>query len=71
MMEMENINKFLEKPSMEKLEKFRKSELIAIGEELELELGRSITKNILIRTIAEQLVDEDIFEAEVLDDLPI
>ena len=28
-------------------------------------------KNILIRTIAEHMVDEDIFEAEVLEYLPI
>ena len=32
MMEMEEINKFLEEPSTEKLEKFRQSELIEIGE---------------------------------------
>ena len=28
-------------------------------------------KNILIRTIAEHMVDEDIFDAEILEDLPI
>ena len=71
MMEMEDINKFLEEPSMEKLEKFRKHELIERGEKLELEVWRSMRKNILIRTIAEHMVDEDIFEAEILEDLPI
>ena len=28
-------------------------------------------KNILIRTLAEHMVDEDIFEVEILEDLPI
>ncbi len=36
MMEIKEINKFLEERSMEKLEKFRKSELIDIGKKLEL-----------------------------------
>ena len=71
MIEMGDINKFLEEPSTEKLEKFRKSELIEIGEKLELEVRRSMRKNRLIRTIAEHMVDEDIFEAEILEDLPI
>ena len=53
---------------MEKLEKFRKSDLIEIGEKLE---RRSMRQNKLIRTIAEHMADEDIFEAEVLEDLPI
>ena len=53
------------------MEKFRKSELIEIGEKLELEVRRSMRKNILIRTIAEHMVDEVIFEAEILEDLPI
>ena len=70
-MEMEEINKFLEEPSVEKLEKFRKSELIEIGEKLELEVQRSMRKNRVIGTIAEHMVDEDIFEAEILEDLPI
>ena len=43
-MEIENINKFSEEPSMEKLEKFRKSELIKIGEKLEMEVQRSMRK---------------------------
>ena len=64
-MEMEDIIKFLEEPSMEKLGKFWKNELIEIGEKLELEIRRSI------RTIAEHMVDEDIFEAEVLEDLRV
>ena len=71
MMEMENINKFLEEPSIEKLEKFRKNELIEIGEKLELEVRRSMRKNRLISIIAEHMVDEDIFEGEILEDLPI
>ena len=65
------MNTFLEEPSMEKLEKFRKSELVKIGEKLELEVRRSVRKNIRIRIIAEHMVDEDIFEVEVLEDLPI
>ena len=68
MMGMVDINKFLEEPS---IEKFRKSELIEIEEELELEVQRSMRKKKLIRTIAEHMVDEDIFEAEVLEDLPV
>ena len=53
---MKDINKFLEEPSMEKLEKFSKSELIVIGEKLELEVRRSMRKNIVIRIIAEHMV---------------
>ena len=68
---MENINKFLEELSMQKLEKFRKSELIEIGEKLELEVLRSMRKNSVIRTIAEHMVDEDILEVDILEDLPI
>ena len=68
-MDMEEINKFLEEASREKLEKFRKSELREIGEKLELDVRKSIRKNKLIRTIAEHMVDENIFEAEILEDL--
>ena len=39
MMEIENVNKFLEEPFMEKLEKFRKSELIEIGQKLGMEVN--------------------------------
>ena len=67
---MEDINTFLEL-SMEKLEKFKKSELIEVGKKLELEVRRSMRKNRIIRTIVEHMVDEDIFEAEILEDLPI
>ncbi len=70
-MDMENINKFLEEPSMERLEKFRKSEFIEIEEKFELEVRWSIRKNMLIWTIAEHMVDEDIFEVRILEDLPI
>ena len=38
-----------------------KSELIEIGEKLELEARRSVRKNRFIKTIAEHMVDEDIF----------
>ena len=70
MMKMEEINKFVEEPSMEKLEKFRKRELIEIGKKLELEVRRSMRKSRLIRTIAEHMVHENIFEVEILEDLP-
>ena len=52
------------------MEKFRKSEVIEIGKKLEMNVRRSVRKIRLIRTLAEHMVDEDIFEADILEDLP-
>ena len=41
---MDKIENFLKEPSMEKLEKLRKSEIIKIGEKLELNVENSMRK---------------------------
>ena len=55
---------------MEKLERLRKSEIIKIGEKLELNVENSMRKHELVREIARHMVDENVFEEEVLEELP-
>ena len=45
------IENFLEEPSMEKLERLRKSEIIKIGKKLELNMQKSMRKLELMRKI--------------------
>ena len=67
---MDKIENFLKEPSMEKLERLRKSEIIKIGEKLELNVQNSMRKRELVREIARHMVDENVFEEAVLEELP-
>ena len=67
---MDRIEDFLREPALEKLEAMRKSSLQEIGEKLELETRKAMRKEKLVRIISEHMVDEQIFEAEILDRLP-
>ena len=67
---MDKIENFLKEPSMEKLERLRKSEIVKIGEKLELNVQKTIRIHELVRKIAEHMVDENVFEEAVLEDLP-
>ena len=67
---MDKIENFLKEPSMEKLERLRKSEIIKIGEKLELNVENSMRKHELVREIARHMVDENVFEEAVLEELP-
>ena len=49
---------FVQSPSMEVLETFKKDMLMQIAQELQLEVKRSTRKHELKRLIVEQLVDE-------------
>ena len=48
----------------------RKSEIIKIGEKLELNVQKSVRKDELVRKITEHLVDENVFEETALEELP-
>ena len=67
---MDKIENFLKEPSMEKLERLRKSEIIKIGEKLELNVQNSMRKHELVREITRHMVDENVFEEAVLEELP-
>ena len=67
---MDKIENFLKEPSMEKLERLRKSEIIKIGEKLELNVQNSMRKHELVIKIARHMVDENVFEEAVLEELP-
>ena len=66
---MDIIENILEEPSMEKLERLRKSEIIKIGEKLELNVQNSVKKQ-LVRKITEHIMDENVFEETALEELP-
>ena len=55
---------------MEKLERLRKSEIMKIGEKLELNVQNTMRKHELVRKIAEHMVDENMFEEAALEELP-
>ena len=67
---MDKIENFLKEPSMKKLERLRKSEIIKIGEKLELNVENSMRKHELVIKIARHMVDENVFEEAVLEELP-
>ena len=67
---MDKIENFLKAPSMEKLERLRKSEIMKTGEKLELNVENSMRKHELVRKIAEHMVDENVFEEAALEELP-
>ena len=62
---MDKIGNFLKEPSLEKLERLRKSEIIKIGEKLELNVQKTMRKHELVRKIVEHMVDENVFEEEL------
>ena len=55
---------------MEKLERLRKSEIMKIGEKLELNVKNSMRKHELVRKVTEHMVDENVFEETALEELP-
>ena len=67
---MDKIENFLKEPSMEKLERLRKSEIIKIGEKLELNVQKTMRKHEIVIKIARHMVDENVFEEAVLEELP-
>ena len=67
---MGKIENFLKEPSMEKLERLRKSKIIKIGEKLESNVQNSMRKHELVRKITELMVDENVFEETALEELP-
>ena len=67
---MDKIENFLKEPSMEKLERLRKSEIMKIGEKLESNVQNSMRKHELVRKITEHIVDENVFEETALEELP-
>ena len=67
---MDGIEDFLREPVLEKLEAMRKSSLLEIGDKLKLETRKVMRKEKLVRIISEHMVDEQIFEVEILDRLP-
>ena len=58
---------FVQSPSMEVLETFKKDMLMQIAQELQLEVKRSRRKHELKRLIVEQLVDEDVLPDSCLE----
>ena len=65
---------FVQSPSMEVLESFKKDMLMQIAQELQLEVKRPTHKHELKRRIVEQLVDEDVIPdscVEVFKHLPV
>lgn len=68
---MSVIDSFLTSPSMEKLCKLKKDDIVEIGKELELGITRSMRKTQLVRIVAEHMVDNDVFDVEELCQLSI
>ena len=67
---MDKLENFLKEPSMEKLERLRKSVIVKIGEKLELNVQKTMRKHELVRKIAERMVDKNMFEEAALEELP-
>ena len=64
---MASAKEFVQSPSMEVLETFKKDILMQIAQELQLEVKRSTCKHELKRLIVEQLVDEDVLPDSCLE----
>ena len=64
---MASAKEFVQSPSMEVLETFKKDMLVQIAQELQLEVKRSTRKHELKRLIVEQLVDEDVLPDSCLE----
>ena len=65
---MSDYKEFFESPSLEKLEKFKKDELLDIARILQIEIKRSMRKFVLKKLIVEVLVDEDSLPSEALEE---
>ena len=64
---MARAKEFVQSPSIEVLETFKKDMLMQIAQELQLEVKRSTRKHELKRLIVEQLVDEDVLPDSCLE----
>ena len=64
---MASAKEFVQSPSMEVLETFKKDMLVQVAQELQLEVKRSTCKHELKRLIVEQLVDEDVLHDSCLE----
>ena len=64
---MASAKEFVQSPSMEVLETFKKNMLVQIAQDLQLEVKRSTRKHELKRLIVEQSVDEDVLPDSCLD----
>ena len=64
---MASAKEFVQSPSMEVLETFKKDMLMQIAQELQLEVKRSTRKHELKRLIVKQLVDEDVLPDSCLE----
>ena len=64
---MASTKEFVQSPSMEVLETFKKDMLVQIAQELQIEVKRSTRKHELKRLIVEQLVDEDVLPDSCLE----
>ena len=66
---MSVIDTFLKSPTFGDLIKMKKDHILEAGLTLELDVRRSMRKTQLIKVVAEDMVDNDIFDKSVLDDL--
>ncbi len=66
---MSAIDTFLKSPTFGDLIKMKKDHILEVGLKLELDVRRSMRKTQLIKVVAEDMVDNDIFDKSVLDDL--
>ena len=66
---MSVIDTFLKSPTLGDLIKMKKDHILEVGLKLELDVRRSMRKTQLIKVVAEDMVDNDIFDKSVLDDL--
>ena len=64
---MASVKEFVQSPSMEVLETFKKDMLLQIVQELQLEVKRTTCKHELKRLIVEQLVNEDVLPDSCLE----
>ena len=67
---MDEVDHFINEPTIERLELLRKSQLMEIGNRLEFSVSKSMRKNELQRKIIEHMVDKDIFGEDTLIDVP-
>ena len=66
---MSAIDTFLKSPTFGDLVKMKKDYILEVGLKLELDVRRSMRKTQLMKVVAEDMVDNDIFDKSVLDDL--
>ena len=64
---MASAKEFVQSPSLEVLETFKKDMLMQVAQELQLEVKRTTHKYELKRLIVEQLVDEDVLPDSCLE----